>query len=293
MIQSMTGYGDAERIHLGEHYAVEIRGVNNRYFKAAIKLPEWLQVFEPEVEKLLRTRLGRGSVSFQLKIKSGSATTAGALNLDLLRGYLAQLQQVAQAHPGCTMDLAGLLLLPGVLQPRALDEVQRAEYWPLIQELADEAIARLLAMRSHEGQALAADLLAQCDELRSLTEATRRRAPQVVAEYNQRLRERVDQLLNDAQLQLDQPTLIREVAVFAERCDVHEEITRLASHLDQFAELCAAGGQVGRKLDFLVQEMLREANTIGSKASDLEISRHVVAMKGLIDRLKEQVQNVE
>ena len=289
----MTGYGDAEDMRDGLNYALEIRSVNNRYFKAALKLPESMQFFEPEAEKLLRTRLRRGSVNYQLKVKSSDSSAASEINVSLLRAYADQLRVLVEEGHVEKIDISSLLALPGVCTPREVDSQARAQMAVVAEELTDRAVDKLIAMRREEGQALAKDLLKHAADLRKLADRTAERAPEIVVAYQERLKTRVDELLADAGLAVEKDDLLREIAVFAERCDISEELIRLRSHLDQFEQLCNSNDHAGRKLDFLAQEMLREVNTIGSKANDASIARAVVDMKGLIDRIKEQVQNVE
>ena len=292
MIRSMTGYGEAQ-CHDGEvSYVLEVRSLNNRYFKAAVKLPEYLSVFESEVEKMLRTRLARGSVTYTLRVRNTSAEAAQEINVAALKRYIEQLNQVATTGP-VRIDLATVLALPGVCQPPEMDESRREREFAIVSKLTQEAVDRLIEMRSSEGKALRDDLLTQCGRIREHLSAVARQAPQVLEGYHHKLIQRANELLGNSKLQLELEDVRREVAVYAERCDVNEEISRLGSHLDQFARLCDSDDHAGRKLDFLAQEMLREANTIGSKANDAAIAHHVVEIKGSIDRLKEQVQNIE
>ena len=206
---------------------------------------------------------------------------------------LHRLRQVQPDASPVSIDMATILMLPGVCQPRQIDDEARHAQWQVVQQLAEQALDRLLAMRREEGQALRLDLLTQCQAIRDHLDVVARRAPSVIQEYHQRLARRVQELCAGATLELSKADLAREVAVFAERSDVNEELARLASHLDQFVQLCDSKEHAGRKLDFIAQEMLREANTIGSKANDGEIAREIVEVKSRIDRLKEQVQNVE
>jgi uncharacterized protein (TIGR00255 family) len=292
MILSMTGYGEAQCHVADVSYVLEVRSVNNRYFKSSIKLPEQMAVFEPAVEKQLRGLLARGSVTYTLRTRNTSADAAQEINVAALRRYLEQLEAVPTNGP-VRIDLASVLALPGVCQPPEIDEARREAELAIITRITDEAVGRLIEMRRAEGQALREDLLTHCGVVREHLEAISQYAPDVRTEYHQRLLQRANELLNDVKLQLELDDVRREVAVYAERCDINEEIARLGSHLDQFAKLCDSREKAGRKLDFLAQEMLREANTIGSKANDSRIAHHVVEIKGAIDRLKEQVQNVE
>jgi uncharacterized protein (TIGR00255 family) len=293
MIISMTGFGDAHAERDGTHYAVEIRSLNNRYFKPVIKLPETVSGLEPELESMLREKLGRGSITYILKMRSDSAEAAYHINTQALKSYLEQLQAVKGIDRLVQIDLASLVQLPGVCQePRdETDEMER--HGPVVRELTAKAIVKLNAMRSREGEQLFAELMRHVGVISGNLKEIETRAPFVVDEYHKRLSQRVAQLLSKAELKVNEPDLIKEVAVFAERADIAEEIQRLRSHLGAFEQSCRDGEHAGRKLDFITQEMLREANTIASKANDGQIARHIVEIKGAIDRLKEQVQNVE
>jgi uncharacterized protein (TIGR00255 family) len=293
MILSMTGFGDATAERDGTHYAVEIRSLNNRYFKPVIKLPETMSGLEPELESMLREKLGRGSITFILKVRSDSPEAAYHINTEALKSYLDQLQAVKGLDRLVTIDLAGLIQLPGVCQePRdEVDELGR--HGPTVRDLTTRAIAKLNTMRGREGQALFDELMRHVKLIGENLAAIAGRAPVVVEDYHKRLSQRISQLLSKAELQVSQVDLIKEVAVFAERADICEEIQRLTSHLEAFEHACRDGEHAGRKLDFITQEMLREANTIASKANDAQIARYIVEIKGAIDRLKEQVQNVE
>jgi uncharacterized protein (TIGR00255 family) len=292
MISSMTGFGQAEAQMEGVWFRVEVRSVNNRYFKATMKLPDHLQRFEGDIEKILRERLGRGSVTLSLRIRDMGGAIPASIHVPALRSFIKQLHEAGAGQAGVQIDLAGLLSIPGVCEPPEVSDDLLAKQWSAIEKLAREAITRLEEMRKVEGQALLTDLKAQCVEIRSRLKEVEKRRPSAVEEYHRRLHQRVAQLLEGASVELDQEVMAREVAVFAERSDVSEEISRLGSHLEQFDELCAGREDAGRKLEFVAQEMLREANTIGSKANDAQISRHVVEIKAAIDRIKEQVQNV-
>jgi uncharacterized protein (TIGR00255 family) len=293
MIISMTGFGDATAERGNTHYAVEIRSLNNRFFKPVIKLPEILSGMEPELESMLREKLGRGSITYILKMRSDSAEAAYHINIGALKSYLEQLQQVKGLDRFVQIDLAGLVQLPGVCQePRdETDEIER--HGPVVRDLTERAIVKLDAMRRREGQSLFAELMRHAELIAANLREIQKRAPLVIEDYHRRLSQRISQLLAKAELQVNQTDLVKEVAVFAERADICEEIQRLTSHMDAFEQSCGTGEHAGRKLDFIAQEMLREANTIASKANDAPIARHIVEIKGAIDRLKEQVQNVE
>jgi len=192
-----------------------------------------------------------------------------------------------------TIDLAALALMPGVCEPLELDAEARERQLEILTALTETALTGLIEMRRQEGEALLRDLLQHVAAIRNELDAISARAPQVIEEYHQRLQTRVATLMWESDLQLESENLTREVAIFAERSDISEEIARLLSHLEQFEQVCHGGEHAGRTLEFLAQEMLREANTIGSKSNDAGVARSVVTIKGVIDRIKEQVQNVE
>lgn len=290
MIRSMTGFGEAQVEEDGQLFHVEIRSVNNRYLKASVRLPDELSWMEPQIEGRLRKRVSRGSVTLRVFIRDLSAAAAAELNLEALDRYVTQLRS---RYPDLTIDLATLLSLPGICQPHELTEAERQRCQKVVYQLVDEAIEHMVTMRTTEGAALAEDLRLHCEVVRRGVDAIRGRADTAVAALRDRLLQRINELLASSGLQLAQEDLLKEMAVYAERSDVSEELSRLGSHLDQFDGFIAGGEPAGRKLDFISQELLREANTIGSKASDAEIAREVIEIKGAIDRIKEQVQNVE
>lgn len=296
MIRSMTGFGDASAHDNGVHFFLELRSLNNKYFKASIRLPDDLQGLEPELESELRRRLTRGTITLIAKASDASDSAAYHINQHALANYIEQLKAVPQiASGGVKIEIAPLLNLPGVLQAPANEE-QRLEHGrSVFMRLLDQACAGLLKTREREGKLLVEDLMSHHALIHRHLARIATRAPSVVEDYRVRLQARVDQLLKDAGASVQPHELIREVAVFAEKSDIAEEIQRLTAHLDQFQRLVSGGDgrPVGRTLDFLTQEMLREANTIASKSGDSEISRDIVEIKGAIDRIKEQVQNVE
>ncbi len=294
MISSMTGFGEAAAEVGGIAYTVEIMTFNNRYFKAHLRLPDIAAFLECEIERLLRDRIHRGTVSCALYVKNVAGQALFDLSEGTLTDYIAKLRAVCEANNiESRFNLAELLSLPGVLQPVSPAPEQTDRIKESVLELIGRAIEQVKQMRRTEGAALAEDLAANCRVITERLQLIRGRSEVVIEEYHDKLRKRVDKLLAGAQLEIDQDLLARETAIFADRCDIAEELARLESHLDQFTEQCQGDHDAGRRLDFVSQEMLREANTIASKASDARIARWVIDMKCAIDRLKEQVQNVE
>jgi uncharacterized protein (TIGR00255 family) len=294
MINSMTGYGSADGHLDGVCYGVEIKAVNNRYLKSIIKLPDNCTFLEDEIDRLLRQSLSRGTINFVLRMKDVGGSALFEIDEGSLRSIIAKLRDVSTSiGVSGQIDLAGLLELPGIVRPLMPDEEQGQRIKDLVLDVSRQAIEKLKTMRAAEGRFLEDDLNKHCEVMRVELDKIRQRIANVVKDYAGRLRKRVDELLAEAKLRLDEVTLAREVAVLADRSDIAEEISRLDAHLQQFAQICRTDGQAGRRLDFLSQEMLREINTIASKAADAEIARSAVDIKCMIERLKEQIQNVE
>lgn len=293
MIHSMTGFGEARLEEFGHAYHLELRSVNNRYFKAAIHLPEDFAFLETEAERLLRQRLARGSVTLRLHVRDLSPQAALEINTAAVEAYVKQLRQVTGDDRRLTIDLATLLTLPGACQPRELTETERDQRWGVLARLTETALERLIEMRATEGRGLAQDLFAHCERMRGCLEVIRGRVPLVVQEYRDRLRVRVEQLIANSNVELAEEDLLKEVSIYAERSDISEELSRLEGHLEQFAAQIAGAEPAGRKLEFISQEMLREANTMGSKTGDPAIAHQIIEIKSAVDRVKEQVQNAE
>lgn len=292
----MTGYGEAAATVDGVNYFVQLRSLNNKYFKATIRLPEEFQSLEAQIESVLREKISRGSVVFSASCGSEASSAAYDINTAALERYLQQLQALPQIASGqLRLEIGPLLHLPGVLQQpeQAQERLHRAR--EVFTDLLGRALEGLLAMRKREGQTLVADLRLQQEVIRENLATITAQAQHTAGQYEQRLRTRIEQSLRQAGVQAEPGDLIREVAIYAERCDIAEEINRLGGHLTQFSDLLTNASEkpLGRTLDFLAQEMLREANTIASKSLDAGIARCSVQVKSAIDRIKEQAQNME
>ena len=285
MLLSMTGHGQALIENGGNVVTVEVRTVNNRYLKITQRLPEGMFSLEPQVEGLIRKSIRRGTVNVQIRCTRQDPSEDARLNLDVLRSYMAQLEEL-----GPTQDWGPLLQLPGVVTERLDDEKDLTQ---TIVAAVEEALDNLHEMRVREGAAMADDLRGNAAEIDTHLAQIIERAPLVVKNYQQRLTERINGYLEQVEVQLEPSDLIREIGVFSEKCDISEEITRLQSHLKQFEEILSQEQSQGKKLDFLVQEMFRETNTIGSKANDARIAQEVIEIKTSIERLREMIQNVE
>jgi uncharacterized protein (TIGR00255 family) len=294
MIRSMTGFGQACAEIDGVIYTVEIRSVNNRYFKIQVRLPDMLAFLESDIEKLHRQNIQRGTVYYSLCMKNVSGQAMFDIDENTLAAYVQRLKGLLDTDDEHgRIDLAGMLALPGIVQPAIPSEEQIRTMRQAALSLTQEALDQLGVSRGEEGKILKEDLLTNCDRIAEELTTIGGRVNSVVEDYHKRLKERVENLLAQAKLKLDEDLLAREVAIFAERSDIAEEVSRLGAHLQQFRECCEKGGPVGRRLDFVTQEMLREANTIASKGTDAAIAHSVIEIKCAIDRVKEQVQNVE
>ena len=292
MLRSMTGFGEAHGEVAGIQFSVEVRSVNNRYFRPGIKVPESFSAIEADVEALLRQRLRRGTVTVTVRMKVPDEQAAYRVNTAALASYIDQLRSLeVEANPMLRVDLGSLLLLPGVCEPPAEDLCVRTANG--LKELVSAATEKLIGMRRQEGRAMQEELLANCQAIDNGLAIVVDRAPQVLQEYHDRLAARVAELTKAGNIRIDEDVLAREVAIFAERSDIAEEVTRLRAHVEQFGQALKSAEPAGRMLEFIAQEMLREANTLASKANDAATSKAVVGIKTAVDRIKEQVQNVE
>ena len=294
-LRSMTGFGAAS-ITKGRIVArVELRSVNHRHLQLKARLSSEQAHLEPALEALVREKLERGAVSVSATIEREAAAGAARVNTDVAKRYQKLLQGLAKElklEGGVRLDT--LIGLPGVIGS-AEDDSQRETEDELLLGCAKQAIEELVRMRAREGASLLADLRKNTKGIAELVASIEVRMPAVVREHHESLRERVALLLDgqSPRVTVRPEDLAREVALLADKMDVGEELTRLTSHLEQWEGLLTKGGAVGRQLEFLVQELLREANTIGSKCNDAKVAHAVVEMKTLIERLREQVQNVE
>ncbi len=291
---SMTGFGDAQRQSDTLTVRIEVRSVNNRHLKLSCRLPDGYAGLEGPLEAVVREYVRRGSVQLNLQIERATREEDYQIDESLLAHFYRQLSELsAQLHAIDEIRLTDLLQLPGVVRETQPQSTDTQGEWPLVEATLRDALQRLNAMRQQEGQALAADLRENCAAIDQALDLIAQRAPEIVKAYEGRLLDRINQLLAEHDLATEPAAVIREVGVFADRVDISEEIVRLRSHLKQFDAIMEAETSAGRKLDFLIQELLRETNTIGSKGNDAQIARHVVEVKASIERLREMIQNVE
>lgn len=295
----MTGFGEARHQDARWTVQVELRTVNNRHFKLSARISDEFAAMEGALEQLIRERVRRGTVQLNLRIDRPRRPEDYRLNLVALASYRDQLRKLDDADcaggggRGLSVDLAPLLTLPGVVEEIRPTGPSAADDWPALAKFVTQALEALEASRTQEGRAMAAELLELGRGINAQVASIAERAPLVVQSYHRRITERVRALVADHGVTIEPSDLIREVAILADRCDISEELVRLRAHLAQYAAQIDEPESSGRKLEFLVQEMGREINTIGSKANDVEISRSVVEAKALLEKIRELVQNVE
>jgi len=293
MIKSMTGYGKAEAMIEARKYAVEIRSLNHRYLEISLRLPGSLSALEMEIKRRIGERFSRGRIEVAIRVDTNGSIEEGRLelNLPLLRNYFNLLQRLKDEFQlKGEVTLENLTGFKDVFVPVEVETNMEmlAEH---IAGVLDEAVGLLTEMRQKEGALLLADLEARIRLIETCLGSISERAPRCVQEYQRRLTERIRELTEG--VDIDAARLSQEVAIMADKSDVTEEIVRLNSHISQFHEMLRSEDAVGRKIDFLIQEMNREINTIGSKTGDLEISKNVIEIKSELGKLREQVQNIE
>jgi uncharacterized protein (TIGR00255 family) len=292
LVNSMTGYGRAEAYLNNRSYVVEVRSVNNRHLDCTIKMPRAYSFAEDALKKCVQGAVSRGKVDVFVTIDSTAADAVVVkVNEPLAEGYYQALTALGEKF-GLTNDISISMLsrFPDVLTVEKAAEDQDAITAELQQVLTD-ALGSYSAMRSREGEKLAEDVLRRLDTMEGYLTRVEARSPETLAEYRTRLEKKLAEVLADKQI--DESRILTEAAIFADKIAVDEETVRLRSHFAQCRSMIASGGPVGRKLDFLIQEMNRETNTIGSKCNDLEISKLVVDMKAEIEKIREQIQNLE
>jgi uncharacterized protein (TIGR00255 family) len=298
VLLSMTGFGEARHTSDAGTLLVEIRAVNNRFLKVVVRAGEPYSLFEPEIERVIRKTVRRGTLQVHIRAERAGDRYEHKIDEVVFKLYAESIHR-ACASAGLDSQsaanvMAGLLALPGVAPEPGLGASRAEEEWPALEKAVEDAVVRLQEMRQEEGRRMAEELLSLRGRIAFELQYIRERIPHVTAGYRDRLLERVRGLLADQATTLSAADVIREVAIFADRSDISEEVVRLDSHLEQFRDVIQNESDApGRKMEFLVQEMGRETNTIGSKASDVQISRHAVEIKANLERIRELIQNVE
>lgn len=290
-MRSMTGYGRGEHVHGGFKFTVELNSVNRKQSDISVKLPTELEELEPRIRDEINTQVSRGRINVVVACHRGDATDHIELDTALAKSYLRaiqKLQKELKLNGPLTLDT--ILRAPGVLK-LAESSVEADTLWPGVQSALRQALDRLVKMREKEGKHLTTDLTKRLDLLAAGVAIIQKAGPETVKRYREQLHTRIKEAGLD--VPLDDERIAKEVVFFADRCDITEELTRLESHFQQFRASLKSAEPLGRTLDFLAQEMNREINTIGSKANAAEVSQQVVKMKAELEKIREQVQNIE
>lgn len=294
MIRSMTGYGRAESVSAGRKLTVEIKSLNHRNLESSVRLPTFLTALEINIKKRIGERISRGRVEVNIRIDSDPGVNGGdrlEANLPLIRNYYDLLNSLKESfHLTDEITLNTLVRLKGGIYTTEA-EINPDEIWETMEGALDDSIDSLVQMKEAEGRLLYKDFTARLDTVTTGIESLKARIPEVTKNYHERLSARIRELADG--MECDESRLVQEVAIMAEKSDITEEIVRLESHVEQFGEMLGSDEAIGRKMDFLLQEMHREINTIGSKSNDLAISGTVIEIKTELAKLREQVQNIE
>ncbi len=292
MIRSMTGYGRAEVKDAGRLVVVEIKSVNHRYFEFSARTPRAMGFLDDRLKRYVQSRVSRGKVDVMVSIEGVEQEDAEvSINRSLAAGYVKALRELRDSYSLCgDISVAMVAGMSGVLTVQKPQEDEE-QIWAMVLPAAEGALDAFLAMRQTEGKRLCEDVLSRIDTILEAVGRIEERSPQTVREYRQKLEERMKEVLSD--VTVDPQRLLTEAAIFADKTAVAEETVRLRSHMRQAVEMLHSDEAVGRKLDFLVQEMNREINTIGSKAQDIAIAQTVVDVKAEIEKIREQIQNME
>jgi uncharacterized protein (TIGR00255 family) len=290
----MTGFGEAQRQLDSLAVSAEVRTINSKHFKLTVRSGEGYGMLEPQIEAVVRRHIKRGTVQVSLRVHRARKADDYRINSTALASYRDQAEALRlswrMAEP---VGLAALLQLPGAIEEDRTENAALDEQWPLIEQTLQAALDGMAHMRIEEGRAMQNDLAANCAVIARELDGIDVLAPLVAENYRARLSERLTKTFSEQHVTLDPADMVREVCLFAERSDISEETVRLRSHLDQFATIMDLEESSGRKLEFLTQEMFREANTIGSKANDVKIAMHMIEIKTAIERIREMIQNVE
>ena len=292
MIKSMTGYGRVEAVCDGRNIVVEAKSVNHRFLEIALRMPAVLYPLEMEYKKKIGERFKRGRIDVSIRLEGdGAESSKVKLNLDVAHNYFDVLTKLKnEFNLQEPIGLKTFISFRDIFTPPAETQLQ-GDFLNSVDKTLQEALSMLVNMRQDEGIALFSDMQMRLQAIGGMMGTIRLRAPQVVTEYQKRLSDRVKEL--SAGFELDAARLVQEVAIMADRCDITEEIVRMQSHIGQFEALLQSDEAEGRKIDFLLQEMNREINAIGSKANDVEIARQVIEAKSELSKLREQAQNIE
>lgn len=292
MIKSMTGFGRGHEVLNGRDITVEIRAVNHRYYEFSCRIPRSMSFIEEKLKTLLNGKISRGKVEVSVLVSNTDAPDEKvSINREVVRDYITALRSVKEELSlNDDLSLSHVMRIPDAFTV-IKEETDEELLWGDIKTVAEQALERFISMREAEGERMKADLLARLDTIEGWVGIVEQRSPIIVEEYRKRLFDRMTEVLNGANV--DESRILLEAGIFSEKTAVDEETVRLRSHIAQFRTMLCGEEAIGRKLDFLVQEMNREINTTGSKCVDSEIARTVIAMKAELEKIREQIQNIE
>lgn len=294
MLLSMTGFGASKGQNERLNVAVEVRAVNNRYLKVNSRFPDAYAALEGDIERVVRENVARGTVTVAFDVRAVAGSSASQINVDVLTAYWNQVKELSrELTVMLPADMSNFLTLPGVVTDSGRGELDAERDWPFLKTQLEEALGKFKEFRAREGRSMGDDLRLNGRVIISSLDEIAKTSGEVVKQYRDKLLDRISELLKGTSVVIGESDLIREVSMYADRCDINEEITRLRCHLEQFEAFLSDKVSQGRKLDFLIQEMFREVNTIGSKANNVSLARHVVEMKSAVERIREVLQNVE
>ncbi|MCA0384240.1 MAG: YicC family protein [Firmicutes bacterium] len=294
MIYSMTGFGRGEFSNEAFDVTLEIKSVNNRYCDIIIKMPKKLNVFEDRIKNRIKSKLSRGRIDVYINLEEKAYDNYEVkANFDILDKYVKVYREIQARYQ--LRDEMSLSMLTRIQEGIDVSYLERGEedFWNAIEPALDTALSRIEEMRAQEGAQLKNDILAKVANIRATLKLIEVHAPRIVENYRAKTRERIADLLLDMNAELDEMRLANEIAIYADKTNINEEIVRIYSHLEQIDAILTDTEPVGRKLDFLVQELNREINTIGSKSPDIDISNLVIGLKSDIEQIREQIQNIE
>lgn len=292
MIRSMTGYGRSESSSELMDILVEAKSVNHRYFEFSARVPRIYGFLEEKLKTLFQSRLSRGKIDVYVLVNTNMLTKSTVeVNHQLAEGYINALKELAAKYNiKDDISVTSISRINDVLNVKS-EPIDEESIWEAVRPVAEQALDNLISMKESEGVKLYEDVVSRAENILKQVEFIEKRSPETVKLYRERLEQKIRELIDD--VQVDEQRLITETAIFADKVAVSEETVRIRSHLNQLTNLLEAGGSVGRKLDFIVQELNREANTIGSKAQDVDIAHSVVEIKSEIEKIREQIQNIE
>lgn len=294
MIYSMTGFGRGQNINSIFDVTVEVKTVNNRYCDVIVKMPKKLNIFEDRIKNKVKTKLSRGRIEIYINFEEKSYDNYEVVpNFQILDKYVKAYEEIQSKYQlAQNIDLQMLIRLQDGIEVSYLERGEE-DYWEALEPALDDALIKLENMRRMEGEQLKSDILSKVNRIQTILTEIEKLGPMVLEGYKARVKDRVGELLKEMNVELDAYRLANELAIYADKTNINEEVVRIRSHLDQIGQILSLNEPMGRKLDFLIQELNREVNTIGSKSPDYDISNYVIDLKSELEQIREQVQNIE